>query len=91
METAKGEPLPLNPYSCYNDWLNPTGQNLSPEFFSHCWYLRMLDVASQIAEVLGDTENQKLWREKFEQGKSYFNELYYNAEVGEYSEKIQIK
>ena len=89
METAKGEPLPLNPYSCYNDWLNPTGQNLSPEFFSHCWYLRMLDVASRIAEVLGDTENQKLWREKFEQGKSYFNELYYNAEVGEYSEKIQ--
>ena len=89
INTANGKPLPENPYSCYNDWLNPTGQNLSPSFFSHCWYLKMLDVASQIAEVLGDTENQKLWREKFEQGKAHFNKLYYNAETGEYSEKIQ--
>ena len=88
-ETTQGGYLPVNPFSCYNDWLNPTGENLSPDFFSHCWYLRMLDIASKIAEVLEDRENARLWREAFERGKERFNQLYYNAENGEYSEKIQ--
>ena len=88
-ETAKGGYLPIKPYSCYNDWLNPTGENLSADFFSHCWYLRMLDTVSKIAVVVGDEENSVLWRKEFEDGKVFFNQLYYNADEGEYSEKIQ--
>lgn len=89
INSAGDRPLPPKPYSCYNDWLNPTGQNLSPDFFSHCWYLRMLDISSKIADALGDVENKTLWEKKFKQGKDFFNQLYYDSTLGEYSEKIQ--
>ena len=88
-KTANGGYLPIKPYSCYNDWLNPTGENLSSDFFSHCWYLHMLDTVSKIAVVLEDHENKALWESEFKAGKEFFNQLYYNAENGEYSEKIQ--
>jgi alpha-L-rhamnosidase len=88
-ESAKGGYLPQNPYSCYNDWLNPTGENLSPSFFAHCWYIHMLDVVSQIAEAVGDDESKALWKSEFKSGKELFNKLYYDFTAGEYSEKIQ--
>ena len=86
---TSGALLPKDPYSCYNDWLNPTGQNLSSDFFSHCWYLRMLDILSQIAKVIGDTERQHQFEKEFTDGKDLFHSTYYNNEDNEYSERIQ--
>lgn len=85
----EGMILPENPHSPYNDWLNPTGQNLSKEFFSGCWYLRMLDNVSRIADVLGDLEKRDELRALFEEGCLEFNRRHYDFERAEYDEKIQ--
>ena len=85
----EGMILPENPHSPYNDWLNPTGQNLSKEFFSGCWYLRMLDIVSRVADVLGDTETRDDLRRRFEIGCKEFNRRHYDFERAEYDEKIQ--
>ncbi len=84
-----GTLLPDDPYSPYNDWLNPTGQNLSRTFFSGCWYLRMLDMVSRIAGVLGDTDTETHLRQQFCEARDLFNELHFDPETGEYDEKIQ--
>lgn len=84
-----GELLPISPFSCYNDWLNPTGQNLSSDFFSHCWYLHMLDILAQIAAILGDVKLQHQFEYEFSQGKLLFNAKYYNETDNEYNERIQ--
>ncbi|MBQ9760460.1 MAG: family 78 glycoside hydrolase catalytic domain [Clostridia bacterium] len=81
--------LPQNPHSPYNDWLNPTGQNLSPQFFSGCWHLRMLDIVSRVADVLGDTERRDMLRAQFEVGRAEFNRLHYDAKKAEYDERLQ--
>lgn len=84
-----GMVLPEKPISPYNDWLNPTGCNLSPVFFSGCWYLKMLDNVSEIADVLGDTAMRDELREKFTVGCAAFNRLHLNPETGAYDEGIQ--
>jgi alpha-L-rhamnosidase len=81
--------LPENPHSPYNDWLNPTGENLSKVFFSGCWYLRMLDIVSRVADVLGDTAKRDELRERFAIGCREFNRRHYDFEAAEYDEKIQ--
>lgn len=89
IDTAEDGLLPKNPFSCYNDWLNPTGENLSPEFFSHCWYLHMLDTVSRIAGVLGDSEREKTLSSLFKRAKDAFNDMHYDKAAGEYKERIQ--
>ena len=81
--------LPEHPHSPYNDWLNPTGQNLSARFFSGCWYLRMLDIVSRIAKVLGDNERCEELKTRFAMGCEEFNRRHYDAQRAEYDEKIQ--
>lgn len=81
--------LPVHPHSPYNDWLNPTGENLSGVFFSGCWYLHMLDVVSRVADVLGDVAKRDELRARFEEGCREFNRLHYNFEAAEYDERIQ--
>ena len=81
--------LPENPHSPYNDWLNPTGQNLSARFFSGCWYLHMLERVSQIAEILGDLETSERLYKRFLMGREEFNCRHYDGERAEYDEKIQ--
>lgn len=81
--------LPENPRSPYNDWLNPTGANLSKVFFAGCWYLRMLDTVSRVADVLGDCEKRDELRRAFAVGCEEFNRRHYDFERGEYDERIQ--
>jgi len=89
IDSACGKLLPEDPFSCYNDWLNPTGENLSPKFFSHCWYLRMLDAVSKIAEVLKDEKRSTELRSLFLSAKDEFNRQHYDRQKGEYKEHIQ--
>ena len=85
----EGMILPEHPHSPYNDWLNPTGENLSKEFFSGCWYLHMLDIVSRVADVLGDAETRDALRARFEAGCLEFNRRHYDLTCAEYDEKIQ--
>lgn len=85
----EGMLLPKNPHSPYNDWLNPTGRNLSKVFFSGCWYLHMLDTVSRVADVLGDAPTRDRLAARFRLGCEEFNRLHYDFERAEYDEKIQ--
>ena len=43
----------------YNDWLSPGGVTPDTEFFGGCWDIHMLDRVSEIASILGDSENSE--------------------------------
>lgn len=45
--------LPENPCAPYCDWLSPAGVSPDKQFFSGCYYIRMLDRVGQIAGILG--------------------------------------
>lgn len=81
--------LPENPYSPYCDWLNPTGANLSADYFSSCWWLRMLDEVSVIAGILGDEATKNDLRQRFIVGREEFNRRHFDYSANEYDEKIQ--
>ena len=85
----EGMILPEHPHSPYNDWLNPTGHNLSSRYFSRCWYLRMLDIVSRVADLLGDLSKRDELRALHEKGKRAFLEAHYSYERGEFDEKTQ--
>ena len=85
----EGMILPEHPHSPYNDWLNPTGHNLSSRYFSRCWYLRMLDIVSRVADLLGDISKRDELRDQLEAGKRAFLEAHYSYERGEFDEKTQ--
>lgn len=65
--------LPETPCAPYCDWLSPTGISPSKVFFSGCYYIRMLDRISEIAEILGDTATATELRIKADAAKAEFN------------------
>jgi alpha-L-rhamnosidase len=81
--------LPESPHSPYNDWLNPTGVNLTPRFFAGCWFLHMLDTLSKIAEIIGKKDVAKELHERFQKGKAEFCRRHFNAATHRFDEDIQ--
>jgi len=81
--------LPEKPYAPYRDWLNPTNVNVSEKFFGHCWYLRMLDLVSCIAGILGDTAKAEELSSKSERGKQAFMEQHFDVASGRFREDVQ--
>ncbi len=84
----------------YNDWLSPGGVTPDTEFFGGCWYIHMLDRVSEIASILGDSENSERLREMADISRAAFNEKHltpdkndYDAgnQCGIYIKKIYIK
>lgn len=65
--------LPEEPCAPYCDWLSPTGVSPSKQFFSGCYYIRMLDRISEIAAILGDEETSATLKSKAETAKAEFN------------------
>lgn len=65
--------LPEDPCAPYCDWLSPTGVSPSKQFFSGCYYIRMLDRISEIAAILGDTKTAATLKSKAEAAKAEFN------------------
>ncbi len=81
--------LPEKPRSPYNDWLNPTGVNLTPLFFSACWYLRMLSLVAEIAEIIGREDVASRLRGRFDESRAAFLERYFSMETARFKEDIQ--
>ncbi len=84
-----GNVLPREPYSCYNDWLNPWDKSVSPTFFAHCWHLNMYHILSKVANVLGDAKQAEDFARRFKKGKELFNKTYYLPQQKAYNEPLQ--
>lgn len=81
--------LPENPCSPYCDWLSPTGISPSKEFFSGCWYIHMLDRISEIAAILGDTDQSDCLRAKADAARAEFNRRHLDTDGADYSPRCQ--
>ena len=89
IEKAKDNILPENPLAPFNDHSNPFNKNLSRNFFGHLFYCYMMKCIAEIAKILGETELETEFKERFKVTKAEFNKLYYLADEKDYSEHLQ--
>ncbi|MBO5231200.1 MAG: family 78 glycoside hydrolase catalytic domain [Clostridia bacterium] len=89
IKTAKDNILPENPLAPFNDHSNPFNKNLSRNFFGHLFYCYMMKCIAEIAKILGETELETEFKERFKVTKAEFNKLYYLADEKDYSEHLQ--
>ena len=68
----------------YNDWLSPGGVTPDTEFFGGCWYIHMLDRVSEIASILGDSENSERLHEMADISRAAFNEKHLTPDKNDY-------
>lgn len=89
IKTAKDNILPENPLAPFNDHSNPFNKNLSRNFFGHLFYCYMMKCIAEITKILGETELETEFKERFKVTKAEFNKLYYLADEKDYSEHLQ--
>lgn len=87
--TEPGRILPEgNPHQ-YCDWLNPTGVSPDKAFFGGCWYYRMLNEVSQIAEIIGKTEDSEKYAKMAAAARDEFNEIHLTDNGTDYDARCQ--
>lgn len=64
------------------DWLSPEGNKNDNTLIWEAYYVFDLETMSKMAEILGIEEDTKLFRQKQNERKAFFNKTYVNAESG---------
>jgi len=86
----------LREFPGLGDWCTPRGNfwtsSNSPEavHFNNCLYAFMLDNAMQIAEVLGNTEDAKIYKDRLKVQREATHKLSYNQVTGKYIKGYQV-
>ncbi len=90
---TKGDPLPQNPISPFNDHLMPLAGNVAPNidkyFFAHSFYCRMLSALGEIYGILGENEKAKVKEREFETAKAEFINRYFLEDQMDFEPKMQ--
>lgn len=81
--------IPIGDPHQYCDWLNPTGVSPDKAFFGGCWYYRMLDNVSEIAGIIGKTEDCEKYRKMAEAVRDEFNRLHLTDNGSDYDARCQ--
>ncbi|WP_405290876.1 family 78 glycoside hydrolase catalytic domain [Algibacter sp. Ld11] len=86
----------LREFPGLGDWCTPRGNfwtsSNSPEavHFNNSLYAFMLENAMQIAEVLGNTEDAKIYKDRLKVQREATHKLSYNPETGKYIKGYQV-
>lgn len=64
------------------DWLSPEGYKNEDTMLWAAYHLRDLEILAETAQLLGKTNDVKIFKEQFERRKKFLNETYVDATTG---------
>ncbi len=64
------------------DWLSPVGRKNDNTLLWEAYHIHALDIMARIAEVLGNSDEQGIYRDRYAERKAFFNDTYVDERTG---------
>jgi alpha-L-rhamnosidase len=74
---------------CLGDWATPAKIQLPESLVNTCYYYRVTDIMSEVADILGKNEDEEFFIRLADKIKDDFNRKFFNDETGNYWEGRQ--